>query len=614
LIIVKLRKPYQYPISWTPEEDWLWSAVVSIGSSYTSPIAYQTLGYIFEGYNETNVDIGTLFVDNIEYDQVASVSTSISLERSWYFDITNQKLYVHIDHTKRFDSSDFDTLQIRGYSDKGVFYDDNDVYYGPFLTSSINIKDNVDRLRFSKQSFTNNRISFDNTTGEFDYAFSDPVPGADVNVLFISDKDVKEGNKTLTPIYTGFNQSQTVTSKVYSISLADKREQLNGKFPNTFFNATDFPNIESKISGDLIPEGYGELFGVPAICTNGTLTTGDVTYKYADLGTVLTTVYVLIDDVWTAKTPTASSGADCTFTLSAVDGRDSSGRYRKAKVDCTLRAQTNPADIIQNMIFRYLGFSFNSDYFNIAEWGTERALLSDISYYIDKREEFSKLITPIQNGSILNFIFRIDANGKFTIKVDDITRAVCCTYDSVDNVSDERKVETNFVQYATSLNLGYAKDEESGRTESVTVDTFKKETLDTYRLEQELEYDTLLKAQADAEAKGAAILKDYKKARDEHTIAVRGVIPQPLLDTYMYDSSIYLGPIKKRDYAGMIKFKVSGYSIDLKNEITTLTGFEINDIISKGTSIFTQGYMYSDYGYGDGGYYSPTTTYEPEVG
>ena len=578
MIIIKLRKPYPYHISWTPIDDWLWIASVSISATYVPPSEFSTLGYTFDGYNETSIEIGDVVVDDKMYVQTASKSSSALVEESWYFDITNHLLYVHVNHGKRMDSSDFDSLQVNGYSDGNVFYDENDILYTPHLSSSIQISDKVDRLRFQKMSMKSNSLTFDNSGGEFNYIFKSPVPGADVNILFISEEDRKAGKKILTPIYTGYVKGQTITSTKYTVKLADKREQMNGQFPNTVFDSTNYPDMESKYMDDLIPEGYGDLLGVPAFCTNGTITSGDVTYKYATDGTALTTVYVKTDDVWTAVTPTANSPTACTFTLATGDGRDPSGRYRKAKVDCTLREQENPADILADMIYRYFSISFIGDNYNISEWENERALLSDISYYIDKKQEFYKLVEPLQNGSTLNFIFRIDASGKFTIKVDDITRSVSQIYEAMDNLSDTRQVTTDFIDYATSVDINYSKDQESGKTAIETVDTYKEDTIDIYRFDQELTFDSLLNTRAEAEEKGENILMDYKKARDKHTIIVSGIMPQALLDVYVYNSSIYLGLELLQEYAGIVAFKVTEYSLDFIKERTTLTGYDITDI------------------------------------
>jgi hypothetical protein len=613
VIVVKLRKPFQIPISFLPDQGFTWVGKVSF-SAYTQPADYSSDFDFSEGLNVIPTEIGTVFIDNVEYYGEDSEANCRLTEKSWFFIPGTQELFIHIDHKKRMNTSLLSSLQIRGYSSDTVFYDDNNILYEPRLLTTPSLSDKVDRLRYEKLSLVSNTLSFDNSEGTFDYAFTDPVPGADVNILYISDEDIRAGKKSLTPIYTGYAESQKVSSDRYSVKMGDKRGQLNGKYPNDKFDAITYPNMESKIIGDIIPCGYGTLKGVPCFCTNGTVTTGDVLYKYGTDGTTLTTVYVEIDSVWTIKTPTVSDALNCTFTLSATDARESSGRYRKVKVDCVLRSMTNPADILVDMIYRYLGFQFNNDNYNIAEWGQERALLSDVGYYIDKRDEFFKLIEPLQNGSILKFIFRIDATGKFTIKVNDITRTVKNTYDYLDNLNDGRNVETDFIDYATSVNMSYSKDQESGRTNTTVVDTFKDETLETYRFPQELDFETLLLTEADAISSGAAILKDYKKARDIHTIVVRGIIPQTLLDVYRFNSSLYISGDKIREYAGNVKIKISDYKHDYETETTILTGYDISDIISKGTSVYSQGYMYDDAGYGEDFYYSPTTIYEPEAG
>ncbi len=216
--------------------------------------AYQTLGYTFDSYNTTTIEMGQVYVDNDEYTAVTSIAECILTEESWYFDITAQKLYVHPSHDKRMDASESDSLQVRGYSNDHVFEDENGFIYLPYMTSTPSISDEVDRIEFEKLSLTTNDITFSNASGEFDYAFTSPVPGADVNLFYISEEDYQAGKKTLTPLYTGYVSSETITTSEYSVEVEDKRGQLNGKIPNTYFSDDDYPDIEDDLIDELIPE------------------------------------------------------------------------------------------------------------------------------------------------------------------------------------------------------------------------------------------------------------------------------------------------------------------------------------------------------------------------
>jgi hypothetical protein len=615
MIVLKMRKPFLYNLFFIPYNGFMWVSTVSISTGYTAPTEYQTLGYSFDEYNTTRLELGQVYIDNVEYTNANSITACESLEFSWYFDTGNQKLYVHGDHTKRLQSCDFDSLQIQGYSSDAVFYDSNNIKYLPLVLSSTTISDSVDRLEYEKMSFISNSVTFDNSEGDFDYTFTTPVPGADVNILYISQDDLDAGKNTLTPVYTGYVESEDIDGTNYIVSVADKREQLNSLYPKTFFNSTDYPNIDDDLIGDLIYEGYGDQPSWPAFCTNGAVTTGDVTYKYSTDGTALNAVYVLDDDsVWQEVTPTASDAEACTFTLSSTDGRDSSDNPREAKVDCYLRSQTNPADIIADLLYRSNGYTFIQDFYNIYDWSDERALLSDVSFGLKEQDELFTFFESLQSLSTVGFIFRVGVSGKFVIKVDDITRAVCCDVPYIHNLNDTRDVTTDFTKYATSVVINYNKNEQADTYDSVTLDTYYDETFSTYRIEKEETFTSGLMSLEDATIKGNAILKDYKKARSSHKIILDGIIPAPLLDVYKYDSSMYIKGVKVREYAGIVKFKVSDYEFDFDNEQTTLIGYDISEIVSKGTEVLTQGYMYGSYMYGDTAYYGLTETFQPEVG
>ena len=621
MIIAKIRKPFNVPLSWQPVAGWVWRSNVSIPVEYEPPSEYETLGYPLEEYNTTRTEIGQVYVDNVPHTQTGSLASCLSIEGSFFYDVGDQVLYVHPRHSVRLDSSYFDSLETRGYSNDCVFTDSAGIQFKPYLVSNITIKDEVDRGVYQKMSFVNNRLEFMNQVnydgvGEFDYTIKNPVPGADTDIFYISEDDLAKGNTTLTPVYSGYAEADRLTREGYSADITDKRQKLTGQFPEGVYNSADYPLIDDKTAGEIIYEGYGELLSVPASCINGTVASGNVLYKYATDGTALDTVYVYKkdDEIWEEVTPTASDAVNCTFTLSGTDGRDSRGNYLKAKVDCTLRNIKNPSLIIADMITRYLKFPFNSDYFDFSTWSDESALLADISILLDKKKAFFEHIEPMQTGSNLPFIFRVGASGRFMVKVDDITRAVYKRFKAVEIMADEGLIETDFTQYATSVKIKYAKNWDAGTYRSTTIDTYKIETLNTYRLEKEIEVNTLLSTESQAEAKAASLLKDYKKARQKYTISIRGIDPNiGLFSVIEFDSSERISGECERLYAGDVKIKISSYTYDFINDMTTLTGYNISDIVSKGTEIYVGGLVNGPLANGDF-LNGSTIKYIPEAG
>ena len=585
MIIARIRATYQGDAVWRPYEETLWVTNVSVPTTYETPSEFVTLGYSFDDYPTDAVMIGQTVIDDDVYQETASVAACKAVSKSWYFDAANQLWYINLPLDYRMNVVELRGQQINSYSNKTVFQDANGFSYKPYLKTNITISDKADRGVYSKMSFTSNTLKFHNQVGydgvgEFDYVTTTRVPGADVNILFISDEDVAAGLTTLTEEYTGFVESDKLTRNEYTIKLGDKREQQNQKIPNTYYEAEDFPDMDDDL-GDLIPEGYGDITGLEAVCTNDTITIGDVTYKYATDGTVLTKVYVYDKDAesWDEVTPSASSATSCTFTLSSSDGRDSSGNPLKAKVDCTLRSEKNPGDILADMIERYIGFPYTSDYYDLTTWAAESGYLGDVGIVFAKRQEFFKYVELLQNGSTLPFIFRINGAGKYVLYADKIDRAVSDTFQAIENFNDDRDIETDFTQYATDVVIYHSKDQESEDSESVTIDTYKEQTINIFNFENELEFDTLLTNSADAVIRGNAALEDYKTARGKHSVKFRGILSDlHLFSVIEYDSGIDVSEDITRGYAGIRKLKLSYYKKDFENEFTYLEGYDITDI------------------------------------
>lgn len=579
MTIIKLRRPFLLPAIFLPYGPFAWSAKLAY-PSYTQPSRYDSSYDFTEPFlNETETDIGNVYVDNEEYVELTSTALVLATEKSWYFDFAAQILYIHISHDRRMTSSDFDSLEIRGYSSDYVFYDSNDIEFLPYLQSSTTITKSADRLVYNKMGLVKNRAVLDNTDGEFDDIDADPTPGADANVLYISEADRKSGSRILTPIYTGYVSADGLSLERARLQIQDKRAQYNEDIPSTVINSTDYPNASDSL-GELIPEGYGDITGAPAICVNDSITSGNVEYKYASDGTSITTVYVKDDNgVWQSKTPVSTDPTNGEYVLSATDARTTSG-VRESKVDCRLRAYDNPADIMQDMITRYLGIQYRPDTFNTTQWEAEKAYLDDIYFYMGESKPFFEQIERMQNASNYGFRFDIDADGKFTFKVDDINRAISKEYPYICNISDVTPSERDFTQYATSVTVLWGEDISDGypTANSVIDDTYETATFDKYRYSQQRQYESFLKNSTDASTKAGLIALDYSEARSEISFTVDIIDSVELYDIIKVDTSVYSKGVKVREYLGEKILKISGIRWDFQNESTTISGYDITDI------------------------------------
>lgn len=578
MILLKLRRPFLLDTRFGPyTAPFTWYARLTY-ISYSQPSRYDS-SYDMEAptINETNTDIGSVYVSNVQYTSVASTVLMAAQEESYYWDVTNQVLYIHTNHNKRMVAADFDSLEIRGYSTDHVVYDTNDIEFLPFLSSQTSITQKADRLVYDKMAFVNNSAQLDNKTGEFDDTVDTPTPGADVNILYLSTADFNAGSRVFTPLYTGYVAQDNISLTKYGVKIQDKRAQYNINIPATEFDSTTYPNIDTDVEGKTIPEGYGDIIGAPAYCTDGT-GTGNVDYKYCTDGTSITTVYVKTDDAWNTVTPVSTDPTNGELVLSAADARDDNDNPKEVKVDARFRDIDDPGDMMVDMIERYLGVYYNNTTFNTTQWESEDDYLADVYLYMGEQKKFFEYIEILQKSSDYGFMFFIDGSGRFSIKVDDINRAVSSTYQAICNISDETPSKRDFTQYATTVKTIYSVDQESGIGSSVLVDTYKDDTFDTYRYTQELTYTSGLKTSAAATDKGDLIALDYSVARNEITFELDEIVAEEIYNVISIDTAVYSKGVKIRDYLGTRTIKISGVKWDFSQERTVITGFDITDI------------------------------------
>lgn len=581
MLVNKIRKPYQNNTQWQPYGPFTWYNRLSF-LGYTQPTEYSSSDFDFEtGLPLEVVEVSNIYVNDVPYDEVATLALFESTEESWYFDFPNQLLYIHPNHKLRMDSSVFDTVKVIGYcTGEKVFVDENNNTYQPRVLSGITFKKSADRLVYKKLALQKNTLKLDNTDEEFDQYGDSPVPGSDINYLHISNADLKAGLNSLTPIYTGFSSGDRFTTNVYNISVQDKRSKLSMPVPSTIFNDTDYPNISNKVIGKTIPEGYGDLIGIPAFCTDGTITTGNVSYKYATDGTSITTVYVKVDDDYNSVTPVSTDPTNGEIVLSSTDARDSSGNPRKVKVDARLRDYDSPGSIIKDMIYRYLNHEYILEYFNITQWEEEEAYLADIYFYMGKEKTFIDYIEKIQSASDYGFMFDYDENGKYIIKVDDLYRDVKATIPYICNIDDEKEAERDFEEYATSIRVNYAEDQESKDSLYVIADSLESAVEKEYRKYKQITYPSCLKNSTDAQNKADLIAIDYSKARLKFPITLDTIAIYQIYDIIVIDTSVYKKGEKVREYLGPRKIKLSKVSYpSFNDEKTKLTGYDITDIV-----------------------------------
>jgi hypothetical protein len=473
------------------------------------------------GINTIRLVIGSVTVNQSLYVRKSSLADCEADDGSFFWDNPNQTIYIHFVFDLIPEVSTV-VLGIQGgYSFIGtkesIYIDD--VEFLPLIQSVPNIKKKVDAFQVGKMKFQDQSITLKNGDAQLDDFIQNPIPGSEGSIVLFDTSDSSE-----LEYYTGLVTSDKSTIDTLSIKLQDKRRRENIKVPRTRFDTTTYPDIESKYVGKIIPEGYGDLVRITAFPTNGdeSPTPTNISFKYATDATVLTSVEVKDDDVWTTVTGSVLNSVPSTgsFDLPYATATNASGAVLDCVVTATLRAEENPGDVIADMNDRYNSVNFDATNYNLTEWASEKAKLADIALYMNKHQEFFKWVEMVQNGSDLFFVYDIEGDGTRTLRVNDPNRTLIRSITAPEIKNDLKPVERDFSEFSSTVTVLYNKDWEADNESRIEVDTFEEAVIEKYLFPQDSEFDSLLPATSDAQTKADVIAEDQQDARPVATVVL----------------------------------------------------------------------------------------------
>jgi len=473
-----------------------------------------------EDINQLFTFIGQVVVDREPYVKKASLSDCVGDDNSFYWDNVLQTLYVHFEFDKLPEFSNVTVYGTGGFSligtEKSMTI--NGIDYQPRIKTIPSIKKKVDKSQSGKMRFQDQSVTLVNGDGWLDGLVKQPLPGSEA-VIALYDTD----NDTELIYYTGVISADKTTTDDITLKITDKRRRDNRKIPFTRFSVDDFPSIEDKYVGKIIPEGYGAHIGIKCFPVNGDESSPtNITFKYATDATVLTEVRVKENDVWSTVSTASSTPADVEFELSSADATNSSGGLLPCVADVTLRAEVNPGDILKDMALRYNSVAFDATNYDLTEWASEKVKLADINLLMSKSREFFKVVEETQNGSDLFFLYDIDGAGKRTLRVNDVDRSVARTirYEEIKN--DLKPVERDFSEFSSSVTVLYAKNNQEDTYKRALFDAYEDEVIVKYGVPHDSEFKTLLTSSTDAGNKAELIGKDQREARPVATVVLHG--------------------------------------------------------------------------------------------
>jgi hypothetical protein len=464
-----------------------------------------------DGVNTVRLKVTQVKVNNSPYTKQTTYAAYKANDSSFYWDNDAQTIYIHYEFG---DSSSLSNTFIgigSGYSYRSVQYID-DIEYLPLIQTVPSIKRKTDKFQSSKMTFQDQTVIIKNGNAQLDAFIANPVPGSEGSLILYDTE-----TSTQLQYYTGFVSADKITRTTATITLKDKRRSENVKIPSNRLTSDDWTNLEDRLENQIIPEGYSDHKWVEAYPLNGTTTSGNVQYKFATDATALDVVRVRKRNdskVWRVVTPLNTDLSIGYFELSRTDATDvdGDGDIMDCVVDCTLRSQTNPGDIIADMNDRYNNIGYNSTSYNQTEWASEAAKMSDVRLYMDEEKNFFEWVEALQNGTNLWFAYSIAGDGKRTLRVSDPNRTVDRTI-SEPFKGDTPEISRDFSEYSSTVEVVYNQRPINGYEQRVKVDTYEETAIKNYGVPKNDVYETLLKTESTAQIKANVIAEDQQEPR-----------------------------------------------------------------------------------------------------
>ena len=470
-------------------------------------------------YDTSTLRITSLLENNsVSYTLVASWSICYETERSFYWDQAGQVLYIHFDHDTFWRSSKYQYGYTYGIGQNQVITID-DIFYLPLVKSVPSLAKNQDLINYNQLNFISGDVVVDNTGGDLDFVLDEYPYGNDCYISYIdTTPDVIDYSRSQTTVLAKlYVEKYNASQREVVFSVQDPRKAADAQVPNVLFSKVGYPYIDDDLANTPIPIMFGTVYSAPAICTNGLLTAGSVSYRLTLYTQSYGTVQVWYNDSWHTVTPTLENTSG--FTLSSTDARNSDGSVRKVRcLNALGYSQTKPTSIIRVLNLLFLNVDYVSSNYDTTAWAAAEALFADISIYIPGPTTLYEVIRQIQQQSSLPFRYEFLPDGRRTVLLNDLTKAMSLTIFNEDILDiDTLGFTTDIDALAAKVIVTYAKDYEKNSSRYVINSDYLDYVLETYRLQPTLHLDSLLTTEANAIAKAsvdAARFKDIRRLID----------------------------------------------------------------------------------------------------
>jgi hypothetical protein len=398
------------------------------------------------------------------YIAVSSVPEVIANTKTFFWDQTNNQLYIHYENHKPpyfFRTTELEIGFTIGFirSPKNISGVFNDIQYFNRLKTAPIFSERKDDIYFGKQSFAGSALSFVDNDLRFKN-FNLGINARKRNGAFVrarvwegEDAELADYNDSVIT-YQGVIEKTSEGVDV-NISLRDIRTTLTTKSPNRYLDNSLHPFLKDPDKSEILPQVWGKCFSVPVLCLNENVNKGidpppvgvDVPVNFdfmicdTNFHNIATDAIkkVFVNGTEITNLPTVTFNANelyAGFTLPSgvfedVETDDlgdvSSIRYRNmSRVTIDVYGYIDAGDshliengleVIRTIIADNLQKPFTSTFYDVTTWNTFEALAYDVGYFIKKPLTTQQQIQELQNAQLGTFIW--DQNLKFSFGNDD---------------------------------------------------------------------------------------------------------------------------------------------------------------------------------------------------
>lgn len=608
------------------------------------------------------IKIGSVTINHITYTNAEFETNPMNLPRFYFCQIENM-VYVHNDDENPLWLYYLPKAnKVIGFNDSAKAFVMDRLYYQAGLSYIPKIADEADSLEYGTLTFKNENVTLINTEGRYD----------DVTSYFGNNIRVRaEIGGVLKNLYEYYIKNVKIKATETTFVCGDRREKLTQKVPGERFTREEFPKIKEELIGELKQDIYGTCEWVNCICVDEldiysneqleikkTYRTFYVARKITQLRLFDTrpnqqnykTNYVWVkmtqndgddvEEIWTPQpvreieplNPNAPGRLEGFFTIN-IDrcmpvlwtGYDVPELF-EVRACGTFMPQTQPHEILKELLWHYCGLPFNQYTFRLDDDGQyeidkEIGMLAPIGIVYDEEQSVYEAIEKLHHSSDFGFRFVSDYN-RFTVRRDNDMREISDTIRLFDiDAIDEVEIDMNQQNFATIVDIQYNKDyyheDDNGnkRVNHYKGTTNRPELLVVHGIDKTYTAETYLYNGSDAKHKANYLEHFFRKHRI--MISNISVINHPHLRVYdiiMIDLRIplekkhelkhisvlfgaperesvlygdwkteHIGldfepmgkPQPYRTFGGVLKCKVMSISLDLKTMLNTIELLEV---------------------------------------